>query len=1171
MIRITLILLLSGPLCAEEPIELLNAGTMQKVTKESSGQKAEGESSYIFFDRDVHLKQGDVHLFADRAYQYPDLDLLRLEGDVRIFDDSVTVWFEKGEYNTGNKDIAISTPLRIRYDTRHFSAGSLRGNFEEDVYFARGDVTVRDSMSHAYADSLLFDRENERAFLYGRAFMADTVNNITIRGSELEYRLDEDRFYGHRDASVYESREDGGKRFEVFAGQILGDMEAGWLTARDSVYVQQDSAAAWCDSLYYLDSLQTVDFYGSVRLQYRHIDMYASHISLDFHRDHLGALVSRSQPRVTLRESGYPGDTSGVRIEKYSEMTGKYLYLTFDRNDDPERMDMAGMVLSDYHVFRDSVYKGLNHMSSDTVRIFFEEGEVRDLYAVFGVRGEFRPDSSYAEMDTTVTYQSEEAHYDLQKDMMYIYPQSRMTYGDIKLASDTLEIDWETNILYALPGGSGRLPEFIQGDDAPVYGRLFEYNLDTDRGKITRGKTQIKEGYYQGRSVMKTEEEPLYVSHGVFSTCELEEPHFCLEAERMKVIPGDRVFAQDIVFKVLDVPLLYVPSLFVPIEEGERRSGWILPHFGRYANKGWALEGSGYYWAPNDYYDARVLLDFYDNYGINTEIRQRYAWRDRISNGHLTLKYWNYFLTREPSQGYRISVNHPQQIGRNSRLHISGSYTNDARHFTEELDKDERLQQQIVSRASFRTSLGPFSLNLNASRTEDLLTGNSTTYLPQFSLSRSSANIFKRKSLSDPKKWYHNFTYSFNSSLTNRLTHTFDRADSLFNDDMKNKFQTNVGVRYNDKLFGFLTVSPELNYSEDWTTIYKRPVMRGDSALVDSTGALVLEEARGFKRRGTFDMGARASTTLYGVFNINIWRLKAMRHSVNMSMNYIYRPDLSGDPAYVFRGIGTDGETQRYDYFESTLLGKTPSSQDRTFDLRFNHNFEIKTLNGDNKEKKTHILNLRHHIDLLADSLHSSTFRASSTIRDLPGGMSLKLDATFDPYDYRVNADGSSITRIDRLTLPRLTEFKAGTDLVLGPKNTGNKGSGGTAADSAATGSGGRVMPPAGADPGFTDWKVSAGLWFTSSAINPLNVRNRLLVNTNIRAKLTPKWSGSYQINIDVLEQKITDQRIRLTRDLHCWTLSLDWNPGYSFFISLRAKADLLKSLKLEKRSGRNY
>ena len=1209
------IFLLLGVVFAEsEPIELLHAATMQKVTEENTEGTDASQGTYLMFDKDVHLKQGNIHLYADRVYQYTDIDLLRLFGNVRIFDDSVTVEFQQGEYNTKTKDLDVSTPLHIDYDSRQFSALSLFGNLDDDVYLAKGDVEIKDSISYAYADSLLFDQKNDRAWLYGEAMMSDTVNNITMRGAELEYRLDTDEFFGHKDASVYETLDNGKKRFEVFAGKMIGNMDGGWLKAMDSVYVIQDSSAAWCDSLFYDDSLQTVGFYGNAHLQYQQIDMYGPEMHLDFYREHLGKMTAPREPRVTLSEEGFIGEDKENMITKVSNMTGKQLHLEFNRDDEPEWMDMVGMVTSDYHVFKDSVYKGMNHMTADTVHIVFEKGDVSDLFAIFGVEGRFEPDTSYAEMDTSVFYFGNEAHYSITHDNMYIYPSSKMNYGNIKLTADTMKIDWETNILYAMPGAGPDLPEFIQNDDAPVYGRLFEYNLDTKRGRITRGKTSIKEGYYQGRTVLKTEEEPLYVEHGIFSTCDLEEPHFCIEAQKMKVIPGDRVFAQDLTLKVMDIPLLYIPSLFVSIEEGNRRSGWVIPGFKNSYTLGWGLAGGGYYWAPNDYYDARLLMDFYDNRGIELEFRQRYAWKDHISNGHVTLKYWNKFLLDTPKQGFEISINHPQKIGRNSSLNINGSYTNDRNNIQDEIEIDEKLKQQMVSKATFRTQLGPFSTSINASHTMDLLTGSSTTYLPQFSISKSRASIFKRKSNTTPEKWYHKFTYNISSELTNKISHTYKGTEtnyiyhyqdaqyidtpflenpinkSLFTnnggntsnasypqvldyidtnisdiyiDDQKNKLLTTAGVQYNNKLFGFLNISPYLNYYEDWTTLYKVPVMQNDSALVDSNGHIVLEDVSGFKRRGRFTLGTSASTTFYGVFNLNIGPLKAIRHTLNMSLNYAYKPDQSNNPNYVFKGIGTDSLMQTYDYFSSTLLGSTPNSESQTFNMGFSHNFDSKVINKEGKEKKTNFLSLSHSYNFLADSLRSSTIKARSSIKDLPGGMTLNIDATFDPYDYHVNEDGTSITRIDQLAIPRMTYLRLETGVQFKEKTKKQENGSSAPADSnnieIKTES--LIGPAKNSDPGFSRWSFNSSISFVSMATNPLDIQNSLLVNTTLKAYLTPKWSGTYSINFDVLEQKITDQRIRLIRDMHCWTMSLDWRPGKSILLQLSAKADLLKDI----------
>ncbi|MCF7833499.1 MAG: hypothetical protein K9N05_08010, partial [Candidatus Marinimicrobia bacterium] len=542
--------------------------------------------------------------------------------------------------------------------------------------------------------------------------------------------------------------------------------------------------------------------------------------------------------------------------------------------------------------------------------------------------------------------------------------------------------------------------------------------------------------------------------------------------------------------------------------------------------------------------------------------------RDVISGGSVTLKYWNNFLSARPKQGYEISVNHPQKIGRFSSLNINGSYTNDRTRYEDELDIDEKLEQQMVSRATFRTQLGPFSMSLNASHTEDLRTGTSTTYLPQFSLSKSRANVFKRKSKSQPERWYHKFTYNISSNLSNKFMHTWNEADSVFYDKQQNKLQTNMGVQYNNKILGFLNVSPYLNYYEDWTMLYMAPETRNDSALVDEDGDLILSEINGFKRRGRFNLGTSASTTLYGIFNLNLGPLKAVRHTMNMSLNFVYRPDQSNNPNYVYHGVDINGEEVSYDYFASTLLGRTPSSQSQTFNMSFNHNFDSKTINKQGDEKKTTFLNIKHSYNFLADSLKSSYITATSTIKDLPGGMDLKIDATFDPYDYRVTDDGS-INRINQLAIPRMTQLRLNTGFVIKPKEKGQSELSENNPDSTSNADGPQnPVIPKGADTGFDRWSINSGVSFVSNASDPLNIKNSLLITTTMKAYLSPKWSGTYRINFDVLEQKITDQRLSLVRDLHCWTLALDWRPGKSIFLRMNAKSSLLKDFKmLQKKS----
>lgn len=1173
-----LYVLTSGLVSADDDIlELLHADKLQKITSQADNTTRAAAESYLHLTGNVHLKQGDVDIYSDEIYHYQDLDKLILSGRVRIDNDSVKVWCDEGEYNTDTKFLHVPDTILIHYNEKIFKAGALNGDLDKDIYTAYKGVDILDTVSVSTADSLIFDENAQLARLYHQAELADTVNNIHLKGEYLQYDMEKDLFYAFDKGSVFQLDNDLEKRFEVFADTVMGDVNGGWMTAWQNVYIEQDSSRAWSDSLVYVDSTETLELFSSSHARYRHIDLFADHMHLSFRQGHLDSLKAFLSPYATMTDSGYYGEIGDKKVKKVSHVKGRSMYLAFNRDDSPKVMDMVGMVTTDYHIFRDSIYTGINHMTSDTLRLEFKDEDVKEIFAIFEVDGIFTPDTSYEEMDTTVVYKTDEMRYDLEQDMMFVYPNADMTYGQINVAADTMKVDWKTNILYALPGPGGRLPEFVQGDDPPVKGKRFEYNLETSKGRVTRGKTNIKEGYYHGQDVIKLKEEPLYVENAVFTTCENDTPHFCFEAAKMKLIPGDRLFAQDIVFKIMDIPLAYAPGLFISIREGNRLSGWEIPHFGTYTTKGWALEDFGYYWAPNDYYDARLLFDFYDNYGMNVELRNRYAWRYHITTGNISFNYWNYFLKSSPSAGYNLSVNHTQKIGSKSSLNVNATFTNDSQHYEDELDKDKRLEQQIVSKGTYSTSLGAFSISANASRTEDLLTGNSTTELPQFSINKSSASLI-RQSGSETKKWYHKFTYSMNSNLSNKMTHIYSDDDSLYVDNTKNKLQTSMNVRYSDKLLGFLTVAPYLNYAEKWTTRYYAPEMNagGDSVLVDSSGTYAVEEIQGFKRRGEFNLGASASTTVYGVFNINMGPLKAIRHKMTSSLTYNYRPDQSDNPNYVFQGVGTDSSTISYDYFKNTLLGTTPSSESKTFNMSFSHTFEGKFKNKEGKEKKYTLLSASHSYNFLADSLNSSLVFLKSSIPDLPAGMNLVMSAYLDPYAYRINDDAATVTRINEFTLPRVKSLSLSSNYSISPgKAVSGKKNDEARQDSMGTDSLSRpeniVEKPQMGDMGFHKWSLSGGIRYTYNAGNPLSISNLLLINGVLKANFTEKWSGSYSINYNILDQTITDQRLKLTRNLHCWKFSLDWNVGYSIFATIQATGSLLEDLKLPLKNGDYY
>ena len=55
------------------------------------------------------------------------------------------------------------------------------------------------------------------------------------------------------------------------------------------------------------------------------------------------------------------------------------------------------------------------------------------------------------------------------------------------------------------------------------------YNLDTKRGKIIYGKTKADDGYYKGSEIRNESDEIIYIKNSVFTTCDLDTPHFHFE------------------------------------------------------------------------------------------------------------------------------------------------------------------------------------------------------------------------------------------------------------------------------------------------------------------------------------------------------------------------------------------------------------------------------------------------------------------------------------------------------------------------------------------------------------------------------------------------------------------------------------------------------------------
>ncbi|MGC9512506.1 MAG: putative LPS assembly protein LptD [Fidelibacterota bacterium] len=1151
---IILIMGLSHPLSgAVEPLILKHAEELHHV-------KQDGET-YLHLEQDVRFQKGAIHITCDDALHYPDKGLLILRGNVTVWDTISRVISQRIEYQTDTDRLFSPGRSYIRYKERILEGDTVHADLQTNHYAGKGNILIRDTLMQSGSDSVFYDYPSRIIHYYQNAVVTDSTGNMLLTGDYIRYDVDKNDMFSNANPVFIRNDDKGDGRLLVYADRLSGNTEKRIFEGLGNIRVLRDSLKIYSDSLNFSDKEGMALFKGDPRVFYEENRLSGDQLKLSFKGDTLHSLnVSGHAVMETDRKGIYKTEDADSSVVFTSTLTGRELWIWFNPFNKVDSLEMKGMAKSDYHVFRDSLFQGLNHASGDTVHMLFRNDSLMLIRVIRDVSGIFYPHPTEAGMDTTLVYQADRIHYHMMADMTDLIHHAELDYGNMHLKSDTIRVDWNREMLYALPQetdtGLVSIPEFIQGTADPMYGEALYYNFRTRRGRAVYGSTTLEDGFYTGRQIQKREDKPFYVDYARYTTCDLkEDPHYWIESRRMKLIPDKVVIAKPLVLRIMNIPVFYLPFGVYPDKKGRRHSGWFMPTFGTSNVSGWYLKGAGYYWAPNDYMDTKIQLDFFDLQGIKINNTTRYALRYKL-NGQIRTSYNNNFLADRPQVRYDIALTHQQTLGQSSRLNISGSYTNDRSYYQQTgIELDERLNQKLISNATYSTRIGDMGLSMNASRTEDLITGNVQASVPQISLSKSTSQIFRKSKATDPQRWYHTLTYNYSSNFQNRYTHTLQN-DSTFLDDQRSRMIHQGNISLNHKFFNWLTTSPGLNIQEGWVFEYKVPRLSEDGrVLLDSTGHIILEDQKAFKRRAVYSANLRLSSKFYGIFYIHIGRFQALRHVISPSVSLAYTPDISNNPNYVFQGTDTIGNPVTYDYFSSTLLGKTPSRDSRTMNWSVGNQFSAKFSDKTNPEKFNKYdfltLNLNGNYDFNADSLKWSPVNVSYRASRLPGNLQFSGNIRMDPYRY----DTINDRRInDFENIPRLTHFSFDTGFQFREK--GNQ-------DTTVTRH----------NESISDWQARVSIRYNYSATNPDKTSKNLTLNTSFSANLSPNWSLDYTLNVNVINQKITYQYISLKRDLHCWEMSLNWTPTSSvksFYLRVNVKSSVLSdALKLEKREGR--
>ena len=828
---------------------------------------------------------------------------------------------------------------------------------------------------------------------------------------------------------------------------------------------------------------------------------------------------------------------------------------------------------------------------------------------------------SDSEIETTINYNAKDSiYYDLKTQIIKLYGNSSIDYGNINLKAHKIMIDWnaqtlDANFMRDSTGLKIGKPIFTENNQSYETDKIT-YNFNSKKAIISGIVTQLDDAYMQGEKVKKNELDELYIHDAKYTTCNLADPHFHIATKKLKVIPGKKVISGPFHLKFGNVPtpLGFIFGMFP--QPKETVSGIIMPSYGEEKRRGFYLREGGYYFAVNDYFDLRLTGDIYSKGGygatIATNYKKRYAY-----NGSLKFNY-NKSKTGEiespfESNDFSFSWTHtPSSKGRSSRFSSSVNFQTNSYNQNKNLVQsnfNQSINAQFNSNISYSKTFkgSPFNISTNLRHSQNVQNKKVNLTLPDLSYNMSRIYPFKNmgklgKTALGKISISHRFTGKIeltNGSSSNSLNsiNVINSSDS-FNQQVDFNMQNINTIIDRSKIGGkhtipistsfnilkFFTVSPSINYNEIW---YLKKL---NYTYNEVENGIEIDTTNSFSRAWSYNTALSLSTRIYGTVFFKKGKIKAIRHVITPEISLTYSPDFTQKKYGYYENIqiNNEGETRLLSKYENFLYGSPRIGSSASMNFYIGNNLEMKvidendTISGTKKIKIFENLSFSGNYNFLADSFQLSPIRFNTRTSFFKRLINVSLSGTMDPYAYKLD----SISETNQIYQRRINE--------LAIKN--NQGLGSLAFINMALGM--RFSAKDFQSPEEEDEKESR--FGTRREIDYINSNIAEYVDFNVpwsinasynlnRRKIgyndptitqTITMSGDISISektkismrsgYDFKNKMLTQTSINAIRDLHCWRIRFNWVPFgrfQSYNLSISAVSALLQDLKLEKRS----
>ena len=858
--------------------------------------------------------------------------------------------------------------------------------------------------------------------------------------------------------------------------------------------------------------------------------------------------------------------------------------------------------------------------SQDKISVKTTSKNLKDSVSVIGTPDSIRVkrDSSLINKDSTKNKGGLQAEVsiiardsqrtEVDKNISHLYKGAKVKYQDFELSADYIRLDRNKKQIFAsgVIDHNGKYvgrPIVMTGSESPKTVDSLLYDYEKQEGNTYGIMTDVEGGFIQAKVVRKNLYDEMSLYHGLYSTCNLPEPHTHFGIFLSKgIVTKNQIIAGPSYLVLQNIPLKFIgfPFAFFP-KPDKRSSGFLFPSFGEDYTRGFAMRDIGWYLAFNDYWDSEVRGSLYSKGSWEASINTRYTVNYKY-NGGFNIRYASTKAGVEGTDNYgtnkdfNVTWNHTQRQEANPGTSFSANVNFGTGSYFRNTGANGTNTYNDITKNNMSSSIsygkvfadGKVNFTSSLSHRQDMSTGNVYLQLPNFSLNVSSFNPFDSKDRVDEQKWYQRINVGYSLQGTN----TLNTGDStLFTKQtlkkFTNGFQHNIPISLSLNAFKYFQFNTSVNYTERWYLQSTRQRMENTKEGY----VAVKDTVQGFRRAYDYSVSTGLSTKIYGMYP-KIGKIQAIRHIITPSVNINYRPDFS-DAMYGFYKNYVDqyGMINNYSIFQDNVYGSPSAGKSMGIGFSVDNNIEAKiksksdtTDGGFKKVPLLQGLSISGNYNFVADSMKLSPLNFSGRTALFGEKINVNFNGTLDPY--AIDQAGQRYNKyvINEGKLARLTNFGLSFDYSLNPKAAKNRNNN---IDSLRSQIGSNMTPEQAqalsrisADPNaFVNfsipWNLAGSFSFQYSKPGQVSTITST-VNIHGDVSLTPKWKVTFNSGFDLKAKEITLTQFNIYRDLHCWDIAIGWTPFgryQSYNFTIRAKSSILQDLKLSKRnsSGGSY